>query len=176
MRYYVYELIDPRDGLAFYVGKGCKDRISQHEVQARAGRVSRKCDRIREIEAQGYAVAKKKVKHFHDEIDAYLFEADLIASYGIATLTNVQHGGGGRRNAGTLGYDRARVRAASEMIARCGDGKIVEVIIAGQRMDLRPIIQDFKRSVASVIARRGHEWVNAIAKKWRLEYAVGAPV
>ena len=33
MSYYVYELIDPRDDRVFYVGKGKKGRIDQHEAE-----------------------------------------------------------------------------------------------------------------------------------------------
>ena len=38
MSYYVYELIDPRDDRVFYVGKGKKGRIDQHEAEARKRR------------------------------------------------------------------------------------------------------------------------------------------
>lgn len=31
MEYYVYQLIDPRNDLVFYVGKGCKNRMYEHE-------------------------------------------------------------------------------------------------------------------------------------------------
>lgn len=34
--YYVYLMVDPRDKTIFYVGKGCGNRVSQHEFDARA--------------------------------------------------------------------------------------------------------------------------------------------
>ena len=36
---YVYELIDPRDGKVFYVGKGRNSRAWAHEKAARRGKV-----------------------------------------------------------------------------------------------------------------------------------------
>ena len=33
-RFYVYELIDPRDGKVFYIGKGQGRRIYGHEAEA----------------------------------------------------------------------------------------------------------------------------------------------
>src|SRR5690348_9647048 len=38
--FYVYQLIDPRDGAVFYVGKGSGDRMFQHVRDAKRGRVS----------------------------------------------------------------------------------------------------------------------------------------
>jgi hypothetical protein len=35
--FYVYELIDPRDGKVFYVGKGKGERAWQHEIDVRRG-------------------------------------------------------------------------------------------------------------------------------------------
>ena len=95
LKYYVYELIDPRNGRPFYVGKGKNARIDAHETEARSGRVSRKCDMIRDIEAVGLSVLKRKIQYFAVDRDAYAFEADLINSYGLDNLTNVVPGGRG---------------------------------------------------------------------------------
>jgi hypothetical protein len=56
--FYVYRLIDPRDGRTFYVGKGNGNRIFQHVAEAVGlpDRSSLKLDRIREIERSGQSV------------------------------------------------------------------------------------------------------------------------
>ncbi len=41
--HYVYQLVDPRNGEIFYIGKGRFERIFQHEIEARRGLQTRKC-------------------------------------------------------------------------------------------------------------------------------------
>jgi len=91
--FYVYELADPATGAAFYVGKGQKRRVDDHEAEARKGVHSRKCDRIREIWRAGLAVEKRIVSRHQDENEALQAEFDLIAEYGLDSLTNVLPGG-----------------------------------------------------------------------------------
>lgn len=168
--YYVYELIDPRTGVVFYVGKGKGSRIDAHEIEARKGRLSRKCDWIREIEAEGLAVLKSKVKTFSDEQDAYDFEADLVDKYGLHSLANIIPGGGLARSGPTLFLDRIHTRAAAEIINRTKDGQITRVFVAGQPLDLLPIIEEYKRRVTTIIHRRGEQWVNAISERFGVEF------
>ncbi|MEX6462844.1 hypothetical protein AB6N35_00520 [Dietzia cinnamea] len=42
--YYVYLLVDPRDGRPFYVGKGRGERANSHEIEALAGHVTLPAD------------------------------------------------------------------------------------------------------------------------------------
>lgn len=93
-RFYVYTLTDPRDGEIFYVGKGSGNRIAHHEREAKAGGKSKKCDRIREIWADGRKVIRREVKRFADEREAYAYEAELIEQMA-AQLTNQAPGGMG---------------------------------------------------------------------------------
>jgi hypothetical protein len=93
--FYVYELIDPRDGKPFYVGKGVRNRVYQHERDAARGAEGPKCDRIRSIEAEGLKVGHRIVRKFKNEIEAYAFEASRIAALGMINLTNISPGGGG---------------------------------------------------------------------------------
>jgi hypothetical protein len=93
-RFYVYELIDPRDGLAFYVGKGQRDRLLAHEGEARKGVCSEKCLRIRDIWDAGLEVRREVVAHFRDEQAAYDYEAERVEFYGLDALTNIIPGGG----------------------------------------------------------------------------------
>lgn len=93
LEFYVYALIDPRTGLEFYVGKGKGNRIDHHEREARAGKHSVKCRIIREIEAAGLLVVKRRVAFLTDEQDAYDAETDLIRQIGLKNLSNVLPGG-----------------------------------------------------------------------------------
>lgn len=97
MTYYVYELVDPRSGEPFYIGKGKGSRIDAHEREAKKGTHSRKCDRIREIWADKLQVEKNILQRFTDEAEAYATEKAIIEEIGLANLTNVIPGGGGVR-------------------------------------------------------------------------------
>jgi hypothetical protein len=93
-RWYVYELVDPRTGETFYVGKGTGKRIEAHEAEAKAGQVcSKKVFHIKEIWASGKEVERRFNAMFWDEQAAYDHETDLIATIGLDNLTNVLPGG-----------------------------------------------------------------------------------
>lgn len=95
--YYVYELIDPRDRRPFYIGKGTGRRKHMHVRDARAGKIGKKCERIREIIAAGLNVGVAIVREFDDEAAAYAFERRRIAKLGLSNLTNIAPGGGSAR-------------------------------------------------------------------------------
>lgn len=92
--FYVYHLIDPRSDEVFYVGKGCGNRITDHETEAKKGGDHPKCEVIRSIWNDDMVVKRAKVKHFELEQDAFDFEAAEIHRIGLANLTNQQCGGG----------------------------------------------------------------------------------
>jgi LEM3-like protein len=171
--YYVYELIDPRTEAVFYVGKGKGSRIHAHELEARKGRVSRKCDAIRDIEAGGFSVTKRTVQTFANEQDAYDFEAGLITRYGLANLTNVNPGGAGGCTDPALVADRTFTEAAAELINRSRNGQISALLVNGQLLDLVAILDEYKQRVAEAMALRGEDWVNALARRYGVEFAHG---
>lgn len=80
MRFYVYKLIDPRDGSAFYIGKGCGKRIERHESATRRGTEKNiaKARVIREIWAAGLNIQRAIVARFENEAEAFEFEMALI--------------------------------------------------------------------------------------------------
>lgn len=88
--FYVYELIDPRDGYVFYIGKGKGCRIRQHARNARAGRVDNveKYRRITAIHSAGMQVIEKIVS-WH-ETGGQALSAERVAIAAVrAGLTNI---------------------------------------------------------------------------------------
>lgn len=97
--YYTYLLIDPRNNLPFYVGKGKGNRCDFHSSEAKyyKNRKSLKLSKIRSILADGYEVIVKKVEENVSDEKAIDFECLLIEELrhlGI-TLTNMTDGGDG---------------------------------------------------------------------------------
>lgn len=100
---YVYELIDPRTNIPFYVGKGTGDRHTHHLTESLLSPDEwtnvNKCQTILDILSSGGTI----IYAFHqcaDESAAYLLETDLIRQYGrvcngTGVLTNIQPGGKG---------------------------------------------------------------------------------
>lgn len=99
-KYFVYELIDPRDNTTFYVGKGTRQRHKAHESEARTGNNSinkAKCEYIRELWESGHNV-EYKLHPCVDEMAAFDLEQQLIERYGrrikgTGNLFNVDAGG-----------------------------------------------------------------------------------
>lgn len=170
MGFYVYELFDPRTEIVFYVGKGTRSRIDDHEIEARKGRISRKCDMIRLIESAGHSIGKRIVRSFEDEQAAYDFEADLIDEYGLSNLTNIIPGGGTARTGPTIYAARAQVRAAAEFINRTRNGKISQILVDNQPFYLLPILEEYKQRVINIMTVRGQDWVNAICNRFGVEF------
>lgn len=92
--YYVYHLVDPRTGNAFYVGKGKGNRAAQHERDAAKMKFqnAEKEAKIREIWASGNDVGRVIVEYFVNEKDAYAFEKQEIARIGRENLSNITSG------------------------------------------------------------------------------------
>ena len=82
--YYVYELIDPRVNLPFYVGKGKDKRVYFHlsEKSRAKSENKRKYNKIQKIREDGYEPEIKLVQYFENENDAYDYEELLIEKYG----------------------------------------------------------------------------------------------
>jgi hypothetical protein len=90
--YYVYLYIDPRDGKAFYVGKGKDGRALSHlSLEAE----SRKRARIDELRASGLEPRIDILAHgLKVEETAFLIEAAVIDVLGLPALTNEVRGWG----------------------------------------------------------------------------------
>lgn len=102
-QYYVYELIDPRNNLPFYVGKGNGDRMYTHKKQAFQKKGSKqnphKSYKIKQIIESGNDIQYKKYECETEDM-AFELEKTLISQYGkrvddTGILTNITDGGEG---------------------------------------------------------------------------------
>ena len=166
MKFYVYELVDPRTDEIFYVGKGKNNRANEHEREARNGVNGPKCDRIREIMEAGERIKINKVKHFEDEQEAYAFERERIEQIGIENLTNIAPGGGASGDPlldkDVLSIDlTCLILKLKHKKARGRDFKVF--INDALLFDTKQRLEELRCEVMDVIARRGQDWV---AKKF----------
>jgi hypothetical protein len=84
LKYYVYRLIDPRNGETFYVGKGTGNRVFAHvrgELGIADDALTEKLQRIRQIRVDGFEVAHVIHRHGMTEDQAFEVEAALIDAY-----------------------------------------------------------------------------------------------
>ena len=80
-RYYVYQLVDPRNQKPFYIGKGSNQRAWEHQKEVEKGTATCNADKIaviREILTSGMKVVVQILADFFKEIDALRLEAQLI--------------------------------------------------------------------------------------------------
>lgn len=127
--YYVYRLIDPRNGETFYVGKGIGNRVFAHVNGALAmsegeDEISEKLTRIREIRNAGLEVIHVIHRHGMEEHVAFEVEAALIDAY--PGLSNDQ-GGHHSSDRGPMHAFQIRQKFEAPEFVSQGDELIVNV-------------------------------------------------
>ena len=95
--YYVYGLIDPRSKQIFYIGKGTKNRVFEHEKESLGNPDSEKLKlkTIADIKNAGFEVEKIIINSNLTEEEAFAAEASLINAFnyvGNAGLTKIVAG------------------------------------------------------------------------------------
>ena len=105
--YYVYLLVDPRDGKPFYVGKGTGERCFSHVSEAHKTSKDSKDDyeklaTIRDIEDTGHEVHIDILRHGLTEDEAFHVESAAIEL--LSDLTN-QVPGHGTHRVGQMAVD-----------------------------------------------------------------------
>jgi hypothetical protein len=76
--YYVYHLVNPKDNLPFYVGKGCGNRLYTHVSLVKVGKIPNNNKhlyyKIRNILNEGESITYRKVYENLTELDALKYE------------------------------------------------------------------------------------------------------
>ncbi|TPE47585.1 hypothetical protein FJM51_19800 [Amaricoccus solimangrovi] len=144
--FYVYRLIDPRNGETFYVGKGKGNRVFQHAGGSLGkedlewtgeDEVSAKLKRIKDIRRQaeaGFGLEVIHVIHRHgmDEKTAFEVEAALIDAY--PGLSNVQ-GGHSSGDRGSMHASQIQAKYDLPELGDCADLKLLLININAVESD-----------------------------------------
>lgn len=87
--YYVYQLVDPRTNLPFYIGEGKEKRAWSH-LSFNSGCVNPHKDRvIRKIQSQGLEVIVEFLFTNLSKSESILLEEETIKTIGLNNLTNI---------------------------------------------------------------------------------------
>lgn len=79
LKFYVYALVDPRDGKIFYIGKGINDRVFNHVQDAvESDDSTLKLETIRAVRRDDKNVEYYILRHNLNEAEAFLVESALI--------------------------------------------------------------------------------------------------
>jgi len=115
MSHYVYQYVDSKTDLPFYVGKGSGRRLQFHLWEARNGTCKNKL--LQNVILKVGEPRIEIVQMFENAQDAYDLERKLVEQYGrringTGILTNIDVGGRGRVNYIISDETRAKMAAA----------------------------------------------------------------
>ncbi len=167
-KFYVYQLIDPRNDKVFYVGKGQKKRMNVHIIAVRNGRIpngtnSKLGNKIRKILSLGLEIKYKKVLITENGKEAFNKEIELIAEIGLENLCNLTNGGeGGRHSEET----RRKMSEANKGRIPWNKGKTISDETKKKISDSqkgRKFSKETKRKISE--SKKGHEVSVEIRRK-----------
>jgi hypothetical protein len=153
LKFYVYRLIDPRNGETFYVGKGKGNRVFAHiheEGNLEGDVLTNKLKRIREIHVAGFEVAH--VIHRHGMVADTAFEVEAALMDAYPGLTN-QAGGAGSGDFGAMHAREIIRRYAAEPAVF----KHKALLISVNRSSLERSLLDATRYAWKISRRRADE-------------------
>jgi len=144
--FYVYRLIDPRNGNTFYVGKDKGNRVFAHmkgavKFEGDEDEISEKIDIIKSIIGQGLDVIHVIHRHGLDNKTAYEIEAALIDAY--PGLSN-EAGGHGSNDFGPMNATQIQKTYGAETIGDI-DEKCIIIKIKQDIVDSRGSVYDTVR-------------------------------
>lgn len=116
--YYVYGLIDPRTNKVFYIGKGSKNRVFEHEMESLNNPDSEKLKlkTIDEIKKAGFEVEKIIINSNLTEEEAFAAEASLINAFNYVENTGLTNIVAGHHSQEALTTDEfERINGAEEL-------------------------------------------------------------
>lgn len=92
-KYYVYQLIDPKTDIPFYVGKGCGNRMYRHVSFVKSGKIPNRTNiklflKITEILKSGNNVVLEKIEENLTELESLALECAFIEHYGFDNICN----------------------------------------------------------------------------------------
>lgn len=162
---YVYSLIDPRNEMPFYIGKGNCNRAFAHANCAQKSLTeSNTIARIREIETSGNHVAHIIIRHGLDDISALVVESAII-DFCIANrivLTNAVLGHGAT-SFGLMTVDEITRKYDSEPLNSIGiDCVLININKSYQR----------GKGALSYYKAVKESWIISEAHRARLKYAL----
>lgn len=160
-RFYVYVLARP-NGKPFYVGKGSKDRVYDHDREARKGCKCHKCNIVRKIWRNGGKVQRYIVFTTDDEQEAYAYEEETIAMYGLDTLAN-QSSGGWSGASGVIVTDKQRAERSVRAQKNAQDPEWLKKV--SERTKAAQADPEVKRRTSEGLKK---SWTNPQARQNRL--------
>lgn len=164
LKYYVYRLVDPRNGHTFYVGKGKDDRVFHHVTGALKARDKRKreslkLEYIQDIHLAGLEPIHVIHRHNMDEKTAIQVEAAVMDAF--MTLTNIAAGQGSKKY-GPANVDQLNEQYASEFIPTDSESPVVVIKITKRGLSRHNNrVYDTVRS-SWVMSERRAKTVNAV--------------